>query len=97
MKLPGTSTFTVTLSVPVPPGPVHVRVNIVLLAVMAADVCDPEKALAPDQAPEAVQEVTVLVVVQDKLTVLPETTLTGPFDPLARISTTGAWLVKFRI
>ena len=55
------ATLTLTESFEVPPVPLQVRIKL-LLAINELMVCDPEVALLPDQAPEAVQPVVLLLV-----------------------------------
>ena len=68
-------TFTDLLSLAVPPVPVHVSVNVAFanrLALLAV----PLVPFAPDQPPEAVHELA-LVLLQDSCALLPMATLLG--------------------
>jgi hypothetical protein len=58
----GAAALTVTAAVadPVPPGPEQVNVNVELAVSVPVD-CEPCTALVPDQAPDAVQLVALLV------------------------------------
>ncbi len=58
----GAAALTVTAAVadPVPPGPEQVKVNVELAVSVPVD-CEPCTALVPDQAPDAVQLVALLV------------------------------------
>ena len=49
-----------TVSFAVPPGPLQDRLNT-LSEVSAVIVCEPDVALLPDQSPEAVQPVVLLL------------------------------------
>ena len=57
----GAATVMLTVSLAVPPGPLQDRLNT-LPEVSAAIVCDPAVALLPDQSPEAVQPVVLLLL-----------------------------------
>jgi hypothetical protein len=50
-----------TVSLAVPPGPLQDRLNT-LFEVSADIVCEPDVALLPDQSPEAVQPVVLLLL-----------------------------------
>ncbi len=56
----GDPTVTLTESVVLPPAPLQVRLKL-LFEVIALMVCEPEVALLPDQSPEAIQSVTLLL------------------------------------
>jgi hypothetical protein len=58
-----------------PAVPVHVNVNVAL-AVKTPVLCEPEVAFVPDQAPDAVQEVT-LVELHESVEEVPEVTELG--------------------
>ncbi|KKU70861.1 MAG: hypothetical protein UX97_C0019G0003 [Candidatus Beckwithbacteria bacterium GW2011_GWA2_47_25] len=59
MKAIGAVTFTLTDWLVVPPVPVQESVKVEFAVRLPVD-CDPEVDLVPDQAPEAVQEVTLV-------------------------------------
>ena len=57
----GAATVILAVSLAVPPGPLQDRVNT-LFEVSDAIICDPAVALLPDQSPEAVQPVVLLLL-----------------------------------
>ena len=57
----GAATLTLTESFAVPPVPLQVSIKL-LFAINELMVCDPDVALLPDQSPDAVQLVVLLVV-----------------------------------
>ena len=59
LKAIGAVTFTLTDWLVVPPVPVQESVKVEFAVRLPVD-CDPEVDLVPDQAPEAVQEVTLV-------------------------------------
>jgi hypothetical protein len=69
-------TVTVADCAALPPAPVHVRVKVDV-AVSAPVDCDPVTAFAPDQAPEAAQEVA-FVADQFNVALLPLVIALGP-------------------
>ena len=79
----GVATVTLTDSVALPPAPLQVRLKL-LFEIKALMVWEPDVALSPDQSPEAVQSV-VLVVFQLRVVV----PLEGKFEGLADKLTVG--------
>lgn len=71
-------TVIVVLALPVPPAPVHASVNTEV-CVSAAVTWLPEVDLAPDQAPDAVHEVALLLD-HDSVEVPPDATCAGLAD-----------------
>ena len=57
----GAATVILTVSLAVPPGPLQDRVNV-LFEVSDAIICDPAVALLPDQSPDAVQSLVLLLL-----------------------------------
>ncbi|MDH3635103.1 MAG: hypothetical protein OES20_10390 [Gammaproteobacteria bacterium] len=53
--------MTLTESFALPPAPLHVRLKL-LFVVNVLMVCEPDVALLPDQSPEAVQPVVLLLL-----------------------------------
>jgi hypothetical protein len=76
----GWVTVTFAVCAPVPPGPVQVKVKAVLAVRLPVD-CEPPTALAPDQPPEATQDVAFLDD-QDNVEAAPRAIVVGEADRL---------------